>query len=112
MKRKILIVILIITLTLIFLFFSKEKKENIEIHIGYQSVTAQTWGALIIKNTKSFENKVKEIYGENVKVVWHDEISGAVINTNMIANKVHIGFMGDMPLILNLYKSSTRFSKL
>ncbi|NMA50995.1 MAG: ABC transporter substrate-binding protein [Mollicutes bacterium] len=79
-----------------------------EIHIGYQSVTSQTWGALVIKNQKIFENKLKEYYpNKNIKVVWHDEISGAVINTAMISKKIHIGFMGDMPLLLNTYKANT-----
>lgn len=85
-----------------------KKNKIVEIHIGYQSVTAQTWGALIIKNQKFLEKNLGKTYnGKKVKVVWHDEISGSVINTNMIFGKVHLGFMGDMPLILNLYKSDT-----
>ena len=83
------------------------KKNKIEIHIGYQSVTSQTWGALIIKNKNIFENKIKEKFPDKtINIVWHDEISGAVINTSMISNKIDIGFMGDMPLLLNMYKSS------
>ena len=82
-------------------------KDKIEIHIGYQSVTSQTWGALIIKNKNIFENNLKEKYPDKIfNIVWHDEISGAVINTSMISNKIDIGFMGDMPLLLNMYKSS------
>ena len=78
------------------------------IYIGYQSVTAQTWSALIIKNKKIFENKLKLAFPNvNYKVVWSDEISGAVINTSMISGKCQLGFMGDMPLILNMNKSNS-----
>lgn len=104
----------IIFATLLFVFiilckicFFNETKE-VKIDIGYQSVTSQTWGALIIKNKKIFEEKLQQNYSDKkVKVVWHDEISGAIINTNMISGKMQFGFMGDMPLILNAYKAET-----
>lgn len=34
-------------------------------------------------------------------------MSGAIINTSMISSKIQFGFMGDMPLILNMYKAHT-----
>lgn len=104
MKKYILFIILIIFL--IFIVNLNNKSKVYEIHIGYQSVTSQTWGALIIKNKNIFKKKLKKEYpNKKFKVVWHDEISGAVINTSMISNKVQIGFMGDMPLILNMNKA-------
>lgn len=92
----------------LYLFHVQEKKNTLEIHIGYQSVTSQTWGALIVKEKKTFEKKLEILYPDKkIKVVWHDEMSGAIINTSMISGKVQFGFMGDMPLILNMYKAET-----
>ena len=84
------------------------RKNTLEINIGYQSVTSQTWGALIIKDLEIYEKKVQELYPDKkVRIVWHDEISGSIINTSMISNKIDIGFMGDMPLLLNMYKADS-----
>ena len=106
--KKIIILVTIILIIIVGLVKINHNKSNIiKIDIGYQSVTSQTWGALIIKNKGIFEKKLKKEYpNKKIKVVWHDEISGSVINTNMISGKVQFGFMGDMPLILNMYKSS------
>lgn len=52
--------ILIIFLILIIMSAGCEKKDIVEINIGYQSATAQTWGALILKNLKIFENELKK----------------------------------------------------
>ena len=92
------------TVTMFDIYFDR----SIKIYIGYQSVTSQTWSALIIKNKKIFEKKLQEVYpNKKFKVIWSDEISGAVINTSMISGKCHFGFMGDMPILLNLNKART-----
>lgn len=81
-------------------------REHIEVHIGYQSVTAQTWGALIIKNQNMLEQKLSQYFPDaEITVVWHDDVSGAVINNNMFAGKYQIGYMGDMPCLINGYNS-------
>ena len=108
-RQKVILFIFIVIIIIILLYVNHKKKEDIiEINIGYQSVTSQTWGALIIKNQKIYEKKLQELYPDKkIKIIWHDEISGSVINTSMISNKIDIGFMGDMPLLLNMYKSDT-----
>ena len=107
-KKNLVILFVIIVLVIAIVFKVNNKKDVLQIDVGYQSVTSQTWGALIIKNKNIFLDKLKKEYPDkDVKVVWHDEISGAVINTSMISGKVQFGFMGDMPLILNMYKAST-----
>lgn len=107
-KKYLVILLVIIALVIAIVFKVNNKKDVLQIDVGYQSVTSQTWGALIIKNKNIFLDKLKKEYPDkDVKVVWHDEISGAVINTSMISGKVQFGFMGDMPLILNMYKAST-----
>lgn len=109
MKRKSLLVLTIFLICFsLYLFHVQSKKNTLEIHIGYQSVTSQTWGALVVKEKKTFEKKLENLYPEKkVEVVWHDEMSGAIINTSMISGKIQFGFMGDMPLILNMYKAET-----
>lgn len=83
-------------------------RKDLIIHIGYQSATSQIWSALIIKNQGIFERMVQDLYPDRrVKIEWHNEVSGAVINNNMISGKYQIGFMGDMPAIINCYKSNT-----
>lgn len=109
MKRKSLLLMAIFLICFsLYLFHVQEKKNTLEIHIGYQSVTSQTWGALVVKEKKIFDKKLENLYPEKkIKVVWHDEMSGAIINTSMISEKIQFGFMGDMPLILNMYKAET-----
>lgn len=105
MKRiKILLVIIVIGGAVLSLQCISNSKEKIEINIGYQSITAQTWGALIIKNQHLLEKKLKQYYPNiSIEVNWYDEVSGSIINNNMIAHKYQIGYMGDMACILNLF---------
>ncbi|EFM10440.1 extracellular solute-binding protein family 3 [Paenibacillus curdlanolyticus YK9] len=72
------------------------------ITVGYQSPTAQTWGALIVKNQKLFEKYLKELApDDDVKVNWFDAPAGSVLNNNMIGGKIQLSFLGDMPSLLN-----------
>lgn len=81
---------------------TSNKKEVVKIGIGYQSVTAQTWGALIIKNKKLFEKYLKEKYPNKDFVVdWFNAQSGPPLTNNMVAGKLQFAFMGDMPIIIN-----------
>lgn len=92
---------------IIFFFINKKNEKEIVVDIGYQSVTAQTWGAVIIKNQNLFEERLKEQFPDyRITVRWHNEVSGAAINNNMFANKYQIGFMGDMPILINGYHSA------
>ncbi|WP_127532854.1 ABC transporter substrate-binding protein [Paenibacillus kobensis] len=79
---------------------SKGKKATVT--VGYQSPTAQTWGALIIKNKKLFEKHLKELApNDDVKVEWFDAPAGSVLNNNMLGGKIQLSFLGDMPSMLN-----------
>lgn len=78
------------------------KKEVVKIGIGYQTVTAQTWGALIIKNKKLFEKYLKEKYPDKDFVIdWFNAQSGPPLTNNMVSGKLQFAFMGDMPIIIN-----------
>lgn len=81
---------------------SAAQAEEATVTIGYQSPTAQTWGALIIKNKKLFEKHLKEVAPDSrVKVEWFDAPAGSVLNNNMNGGKIQISFLGDMPSLLN-----------
>jgi NitT/TauT family transport system substrate-binding protein len=78
------------------------KKETVNITIGYQTVTAQTWGALIIKNKKLYEKYLEQKYpNKEFKISWFNAQSGPPLTNNMIAGKMQFAFMGDMPILLN-----------
>lgn len=81
---------------------SSQPKETVNITIGYQSVTAQTWGALIIKNQKLYEKYLEKAYpNKTFHIDWFNAQSGPPLTNNMVAGKIQISFMGDMPLLLN-----------
>jgi NitT/TauT family transport system substrate-binding protein len=83
----------------------KKEVETVKVTIGYQSPTSQTWGALILKNQKLVEKYYeKNTGGKKIEVTWLDYPSGSPITSAMIAGKIDIGFMGDMPLLLNAAK--------
>ncbi len=83
--------------------------EPATVTIGYQSPTAQTWGALIIKNQKLFEKHLAELApGRSIKVEWFDAPAGSVLNNNMNSGKIQISFLGDMPSLLNAVLGMTQ----
>ncbi|MEW9672200.1 ABC transporter substrate-binding protein [Ammoniphilus sp. 3BR4] len=83
-------------------------KSPVAITIGYQSPTAQTWGALIIKNQQLYEKHLKSLEPDReFKVEWFDSPSGPPLNNGMIGGKIQMAFMGDMPLLSNGSKGQT-----
>ncbi|MCZ8521654.1 MULTISPECIES: ABC transporter substrate-binding protein [Paenibacillus] len=70
--------------------------------VGYQSPTAQTWGALIMKNRKLYEKHLKELApADQVEVKWFDATAGSILNNNMVGGKIQLSILGDMPSLLN-----------
>ncbi|AFC30245.1 hypothetical protein PM3016_3402 [Paenibacillus mucilaginosus 3016] len=70
--------------------------------VGYQSPTAQTWGALIIKNRGLYEKHLKELApSDQVEVKWFDATAGSILNNQMVGGKIQLSFLGDMPSLLN-----------
>lgn len=92
------IILIILTLLIIFLLFKLIiNNNNKNLTIGYQTITAQTWSAILIKNF----NLIEKNYKKEIKINWRNFASGPPITNNMISGKIDIGFMGDMPLIIN-----------
>lgn len=83
-------------------------KEIVNITIGYQTVTSQTWGALIIKNKKLYEKYLEKEYpNKKFKISWFNAQSGPPLTNNMVAGKLQFAFMGDMPILINGEKGQT-----
>ncbi|KKI90488.1 ABC transporter substrate-binding protein [Bacillus sp. SA1-12] len=80
----------------------KNNKKREIITIGYQTPTAQTWGALIIKNQGLYEKHLHKLYPDKEFTInWFDANAGAILNNNMVGGKIQISFLGDMPTLLN-----------
>jgi len=81
---------------------------KVTIGIGYQSPTAQTWGAVIMKNQKLFEKELSEKFPkQEFTIDWFNSPSGPPLTNNMIASKLQLSFMGDMPILINGEKGQT-----
>src|SRR5262245_36636701 len=79
--------------------------ETIDIAIGHQSMCTDTYtGGIVIKELKLLEKhlpkdgKYKDV---TYNVTWSDYASGGPITNQMLAGKLHIGVMGDYPLVVN-----------
>ncbi|EDK35064.1 ABC transporter substrate-binding protein [Clostridium kluyveri] len=113
------IILSLLALTLVGTFFAgcsnnqqngstNSKKEVVKIAVGYQTVTSQTWGALIIKNKKLYEKYLEEKYpNKEFQIEWFNAQSGPPLTNNMVAGKLQFAFMGDMPILINGEKGQT-----
>ena len=75
------------------------------IGIGIQNTTTNTvTGGIVIKELKLLEKhlprtgKYKDV---EYQIDWQNFTSGPPITNGMVANKLHIGMMGDYPLLVN-----------
>ena len=106
MKRVISFFVVILLVVIATVIVNNKKQDKVTISIGYQVPTAQVWSALIIKNQKLYEYYLKkEFPNTQFEIKWINFTSGPPITANMLAGKVQIGFMGDMPMIVNVSKN-------
>jgi NitT/TauT family transport system substrate-binding protein len=80
--------------------------EKIKIVLGYQPLTP-TWGITIVTRAELWKK-----YLPNVEVERFDSMSGMPLVNNMVAGKVDMAYMGDMPAIVLASKgelSATKF---
>ena len=79
--------------------------ETIEIGIGTQNTTTNTvTGGVVIKELKLLEKhlpKTGKYQGVDYKIDWQNFTSGPPVTNGMMANRIHIGMMGDYPLMVN-----------
>ena len=85
--------------------FNVQAQEEISIGIGTQNTTTNTvTGGVVLKELKLLEKhlprsgKYKNV---KYKIDWQNFTSGPPITNGMMANRIHIGMMGDYPLLVN-----------
>lgn len=84
-------------------------EKKLKIVVGYQPLTP-TWGATIVTGAKLWKP-----YLPNVEVERFDAMSGMPLVNNMLAQKIDLAYLGDMPAIILASKSGmaqTRFVSL
>ncbi|HTD90105.1 MAG TPA: hypothetical protein VK663_05550, partial [Burkholderiales bacterium] len=81
------------------------RAETIEIGIGTQNTTTNTvTGGIVIKEMKLLEKYLPttgKYHGATYKIDWQNFTSGPPVTNGMMANRIHIGMMGDYPLLVN-----------
>jgi NitT/TauT family transport system substrate-binding protein len=86
-------------------FAASAEAKTIQIAVGHQSMCTDTYTAgLVIKEMKLLEKhlpKTGKYKDAKYDISWSDYSSGGPITNQMLANKLHIGVMGDYPLIVN-----------
>ncbi len=79
--------------------------QEVVIGIGIQNTTTNTvTGGVVLKELKLFEKhlpKVGKYKDIHFKLDWQNFTSGPPITNGMMAKKLHIGMMGDYPLLVN-----------
>ena len=87
------------------------RAQTMEIGIGTQNTTTNTvTGGVAIKELKLLEKHLPrsgKYQNVNYKIDWQNFTSGPPITNGMMANRIHIGMMGDYPL---LDRKSTRLN--
>lgn len=113
MKRKkwIIVIVLIVAIAVSVVTFIPKKgnsAQTVKIAIGYQTVTAQTWGPLIMKNQKLLEKELESKFPDTkFEIEWQNAQSGPPLTNNMISGKLQFAVMGDMPILTNGEKGET-----
>ena len=73
--------------------------QTIEFGIGTQNTTTNTvTGGIVIKELNLLEKhlpKPGKYQGANYKIDWQNFTSGPPVTNGMMANRIHIGMMGD-----------------
>src|SRR6202171_1096864 len=67
--------------------------EPIELVIGYQPYYTESWSGVIMRDKKFYEKYLPK----GSKVAFEIGLQGAIIVNGMLAGKVDIGYVGDMP---------------
>lgn len=79
--------------------------QTIEIGIGTQNTTTNTvTGGVVLKELKLLEKhlpRTGKYRNVNYKLDWQNATSGPPVTNGMMANRIHIGMMGDYPLLVN-----------
>jgi NitT/TauT family transport system substrate-binding protein len=78
--------------------------EPIELVIGYQPYYTESWSGVIMHDKKFYEKYLPK----GSKVEFQIGLQGAIIVNGMLAGKVDVGYMGDMPAIVSTSHADVR----
>ena len=78
--------------------------QPIELVIGYQPYYTESWSGVIMRDKKFYEKYLPK--GSNV--TFQVGLQGAIIVNGMLAGKVDIGYVGDMPGIVSTSHAEVR----
>jgi NitT/TauT family transport system substrate-binding protein len=78
--------------------------QPIELVIGYQPYYTESWSGVIMRDKKFYEKYLPK--GSNV--TFQVGLQGAIIVNGMLAGKVDVGYVGDMPGIVSTSHAEVR----
>ena len=90
--------------------FSAEVKDYgkpgtpVELVVGYQPYYTESWSGVIMRNKKFYEKYLPQ----GSKIDFQVGLQGAIIVNGMLAGKVDLGYVGDMPGIVSTSHSDVR----
>src|SRR5262245_58566422 len=85
-----------------------KKGEPIELVIGYQPYYTESWSGVIMRAQKFYEKYLPK----GSKVEFQVGLQGAIVVNGMLAGKVDIGYVGDMPGIVSTSHPDVRDIRL
>jgi sulfonate transport system substrate-binding protein len=78
--------------------------EPIELVIGYQPYYTESWSGVIMRDKKFYEKHLPK----GSTVTFQIGLQGAIIVNGMLAGKVDVGYVGDMPAIVSTSHAEVR----
>src|ERR1041385_2519978 len=82
--------------------------EPVKLVVGYQPYYTESWSGVIMRNKKFYEKYLPQ----GSKVDFQIGLQGAIIVNGMLAGKVDLGYVGDMPGIVSTSHSEVRDIRL
>jgi NitT/TauT family transport system substrate-binding protein len=76
----------------------------VELVVGYQPYYTESWSGLIMRNKKFYEKYLPQ----GSKIDFQVGLQGAIIVNGMLAGKVDIGYVGDMPGVVSTSHADVR----
>jgi len=76
----------------------------IELVVGYQPYYTESWSGVIMRNKKFYEKYLPQ----GSKIDFQVGLQGAIIVNGMLAGKVDLGYVGDMPGIVSTSHAEVR----
>ena len=90
--------------------FSEEVKDYgkpgspVDLVVGYQPYYTKSWSGVIMRNKKFYEKYLPQ----GSKIDFQVGLQGAIIVNGMLAGKVDLGYVGDMPGIVSTSHAEVR----